>query len=103
MRSQAPQDTDDLGIRAVDLNPDTARRFGLDSEERGVLIVQVRSGGKADQAGMRQGDVVKEVNRVPVTSVQEMRAEYQKVRAGETVLFLVKRSGAGFQVIRITK
>ncbi len=103
VRSQAPQDSDDLGIRAADLNPDTARRFGLDPEERGVLIVQVRSGGKADQAGMRQGDVVKEVNRVPVTSVQEMRTEYQKVRAGETVLFLVKRSGAGFQVLRIPK
>ncbi|MEJ5358484.1 MAG: DegQ family serine endoprotease [Desulfobacterales bacterium] len=103
VRSQAPQDSDDLGVRAADLNPETARRFGLDPEERGVLIVQVRPGSKADQAGMRQGDVVKEVNRVPVTTVQEMRAEYQKARAGETVLFLVKRGGAGFLVIRIPK
>ena len=103
VRSQAPQESDDLGIRAADLTPETARRFGIEAEERGVLIVQVRAGGKADQAGMRQGDIVKEVNRVPVTTVAELRAEYQKAKSGETVLFLVKRPGAGFQVLKVTR
>jgi serine protease Do len=101
-REQAPA-ADDLGIRAADINPETARRFGIDESEKGVLIVAVRPGGKADQAGLQQGDIVKEVNRKPVRSVAELKAEYGKASSGESLPLLVKRANAGFMVVKITK
>jgi serine protease Do len=96
-------ETDDLGIRAMDLTPDSARRFGIDENEKGVLVAAVKTGSKADQAGLQQGDIVKEVNRVAVQSVGELRAEFGKVKSGDSVPFLVKRGTTGFTVVKVTK
>ncbi|MCU0603110.1 MAG: DegQ family serine endoprotease [Desulfobacterales bacterium] len=96
-------ETDELGIRAADLNPETARRFGIDENEKGVLVAAVKPGSKADQSGLQQGDIVKEVNRVPVQSVSEMKAEFGKTKPGDAASFLVKRGTAGFVVLKVKK
>ncbi len=101
-QEQAP-DTEDLGIRAVELTPETARRLGLDEKETGVLIMAVQPGGRADAGGLEQGDVIKEVNRRPVRSLAELKAEYGKAKAGDEVQLLVKRREAGFAVLKIKK
>ena len=101
-KGQAPE-TEELGIRAADLNPETARRFGIDENEKGVLVAAVKPGSKADQAGLQQGDIVKEVNRVAIQSVNEMKAEFGKTKSGDAASFLVKRGTSGFVVLKVTK
>ena len=101
-KGQAPE-TEELGIRAADLNPETARRFGIDENEKGVLVAGVKPGSKADQAGLQQGDIVKEVNRVAIQSVNEMKAEFGKTKSGDAASFLVKRGTSGFVVLKVTK
>jgi len=96
-------ESDELGIRAADLNPETARRFGIDENEKGVLVAAVKPGSKADQSGLQQGDIVKEVNRVPIQSVTEMKTEFGKTKAGDAASFLVKRGTAGFVVLKVKK
>jgi serine protease Do len=95
--------TEALGIRAAGINPETARRFGVDENEKGVLVLEVQPGGKAEQAGMQQGDIVKEVNRAPVQSVEDLKAEFGKAKSGDDVPFLVKRRNSGFVVLKVTK
>jgi serine protease Do len=92
------QDSEKLGIRIAEATPETAKRFGHSETEKGVLVIGVEPGGKAAEAGLRQGDMVKEVNRKPVTSVPELRAEVEK---GDNVQLLVKRPNVGFVVIKI--
>jgi serine protease Do len=98
LAQQKPQDNEKLGIRIADVTPETARQFGHSETEKGVLVVGVEPGSKADQAGVRQGDLVKEVNRKPVTSVSELRSEVEKTNKFQ---LLVKRPNAGFMVIKI--
>jgi serine protease Do len=92
------EDSEKLGIRIAEATPETAKRFGHSETEKGVLVVGVEPGSKADEAGVRQGDLVKEVNRKPVTSVPELRSEVEKE---DKVQLLVKRPNAGFVVIKI--
>lgn len=96
-------DSADLGIRATDLTPETARRFGIDEGEKGALVAEIQPGSRAEQAGLRQGDIVKEVNRNPVQTAAELRTQLGKVKSGDTVPLLVKRGASGFVVIKITK
>jgi serine protease Do len=96
-------ETDELGIRAADLNPETARRFGIDENEKGVLVAGVKPGSKADLSGLQQGDIVKEVNRVPIQSVKEMTVEFGKTKPGDAASLLVKRGTAGFVVLKVKK
>ena len=92
------EDSEKLGIRIAEATPETAKRFGHSETEKGVLVVGVEPGSKAAEAGVRQGDLVKEVNHKPITSVPELRSEVEK---DDKVQLLVKRPNAGFVVIKI--
>ncbi|MDX1707002.1 MAG: DegQ family serine endoprotease [Desulfobacterales bacterium] len=94
-----PESSGELGIRIAELTPEMAKRYGHSETEKGVVVVGVQSGSKAAEAGIRQGDLVKEVNRKPVTAVSELRAELKK---NNTIQLLVKRPNAGFIVIKIS-
>lgn len=98
MAKRQSEDSEKLGIRIAEVTPETAKRFGHSETEKGVLIVGVEPGSKADEAGVRQGDLVKEVNRKPVSSVAELRSEVEK---DNKLQLLVKRPNAGFVVIKI--
>jgi serine protease Do len=93
------ENSDKLGIRIAEATPEKAKRFGHSETEKGVLVVGVEPGSKADEAGVRQGDLVKEVNRKPVSTVTELRSEVEK---DDKVQLLVKRPNAGFVVIKIS-
>jgi len=98
MAKQEPESSAELGIRIAEITPETAKRFGHSETEKGVLVIGVEPGSKAAEAGVRQGDLVKEVNRKPVTSIAELRSEVEK---DDKVQLLVKRPNAGFVVIKI--
>ena len=98
---QELQDNGELGLQVTELSPESARRYGHAEDEKGVLVVDVQPGSKADQAGIQRGDLVKEVNRKPVDSVGKLKSEL-KNKAGDSVRLLVKRPNAGFVVITIS-
>jgi serine protease Do len=82
----------DLDVR--DLTPDLADQLQLPGTERGVVVMGVRPGGTAEEAGLKSGDIILEVNRRRVPSVHA----YQQAVAGSAVdrpvLLLVRRQGA---------
>ena len=98
---QEPADSGDFGMQVTELTPEAASRFGHADDENGVVVVGVQPGSKADQAGIQQGDLVKEVNRKPVDSVEKLKAEL-KNKTGDSIRLLVKRPSAGFLVITIS-
>src|SRR3974377_904064 len=51
-----------LGLAVQELTPDLAKRLGLPAGQ-GVVVAQVSPGSPADEAGLRQGDVILEVAR----------------------------------------
>ena len=93
-----PEKNGELGIRIAEMTPEMAKRYGHSETDKGVLVVGVESGSKAAEAGIRQGDLVKEINRKPVMAVSELRAELKK---DDKIQLLVKRPNAGFIVIKI--
>jgi serine protease Do len=90
-----------LGLQIVELRPETARRAGLPENEKGVLVTQVQPGGKGELAGIQSGDVIKEINRKPVTTPKEVKRQIDKVKSGETFQMLIKRANAGLIALKI--
>jgi serine protease Do len=58
------------GLELQDLTPQLAGQLNLKSE-KGVAVVDVKPGSQADEAGMQKGDIILEVNRQPITSVND--------------------------------
>jgi serine protease Do len=81
----------DLDVR--DLNADLARRLGLNGNERGVVIVRVRSGSIAEEAGLKEGDLILEINRRPVANLKAYEQAASKLGKDQAALLLVKRQG----------
>ncbi|HKC97689.1 MAG TPA: PDZ domain-containing protein, partial [Methylomirabilota bacterium] len=74
------------------LTPPMARELGLKAKE-GVLVRDVVEGGRAAEAGIRAGDVIVEVNREPVRTVEDLKARVDKLGKSEPVVMLVNRDG----------
>ncbi|HET6676099.1 MAG TPA: Do family serine endopeptidase [Nitrospiraceae bacterium] len=87
-----------LGLDVQDLSAALADKFKL-SETKGVLISKVEPGSLAQAEGLREGDLIKEVNRVEIGTVTEFGAAVSKVRRGETILLRVLRESRAFYVV----
>jgi serine protease Do len=86
-----------LGIDVQNLTSELANRLGYQNQ-KGVLIANVDGGSPADEAGLQNGDLIKEVNRVKVTTVQEFKYAIGKVQSGDAVALLVRRGSSSFFV-----
>ena len=81
-----------LGIAARSLTPQLAQQLGV-AESHGVLVQQVEEGGRAQTAGITPGDVIVEVDKKPVASVEALQKALQSHPAGTPLLMLVHREG----------
>ena len=82
-----------FGIAVQPLTADMASRYGLDAGDDGVLVTKVDPSGSAANAGIRQGDLIQEVNRQPVKTPAEFISATQRSGA-KPALVLVKRRNA---------
>jgi serine protease Do len=82
-----------FGLTLQPLTPDTASRYGLDTGDQGLLVSRVDPAGSAAAAGIRQGDLIQEVNRQPVRSFAEFSSAIQQ-SGSRPALVLVKRRNA---------
>jgi serine protease Do len=57
----------------------------------GLVVSSVKPGSPAEEAGLRSGDVITEVNRRPVKNLAEYNQEIARSEKGKPVLFLVRR------------
>lgn len=80
-------------IEVRELNSDLASRLGLGGSERGVAIVRVRADSVAEEAGLKEGDLILEVNRMPVPSLTVYERAVSKLSKDQPVLLLIKRQG----------
>lgn len=84
------------GVAVEELDSEAARRFSLETKE-GVVVVAVKSGSPADDAGLSAGDVIVEINRQKVSNL----AGYQKAVKGLKGDVLV-RTTRGYFVVKET-
>jgi serine protease Do len=90
-------DQERWGLRLQELDPRLADRMGL-SDGEGVQVVGVQPGSPADRAGIKRGDVILEVNRRQVSSIDQLRDLVAQVEDGDSLLMLVARNNDSFYV-----
>jgi serine protease Do len=80
-----------IGIKVKTLHPAIAEQFGV-KDGGAVIVVDVIRGSPASKINLRKGDIIVEINRQRVTSVEEMVSVLKEVQKGDTVLLLLRRS-----------
>jgi serine protease Do len=64
-----------------------------------VLIAKVDRGSIAEAEGLREGDLIKEVNRVEVATVNAFTTAVLKAKRGDTILLRILREARAFYVV----
>jgi serine protease Do len=80
----------ELGMTVQRLTPQIAESLGLEKAE-GVVVSAVDPGSAADEAGIRRGDVIVEIDRKPIRGLDEYKKAVAGIRKGKGVLLLVRR------------
>jgi serine protease Do len=83
------------GLQVGPLAPDQLEHLGLAPGTTGVVVAAVEPGSPAEQGGLREGDVINEINRVRIESL----SDYRKVIGGLKGNALV-RTNRGYVVIK---
>jgi serine protease Do len=80
------------GVDVEDVTPEIAKQLNLRAGTHGVVVTSVDPSSAAGSQGLRQGDVIQEVNHKPVTNVEEYRHAMASAEK-QSVLLLVNRGG----------
>jgi serine protease Do len=80
----------EMGLTVQRLTPQIAESLGLEKAE-GIVVSAVEPGSAADEAGIRRGDVIVEIDRKPIRNLEEYKKSIGTIRKGKGVLFLVRR------------
>lgn len=82
----------ELGMTVEEITPQLAESLGL-SEKTGLVVMQVESNSPADEAGLKQGDIILEIDQVPAKDLEGFLKKIREYNTGDTILFLIKRGG----------
>jgi serine protease Do len=93
--------SDDLGLQVTDLSSEKAQQFGLDEDESGVLVIEVERGSRADEAGVKVGDIIKGVNLQNVRNLQDYESLIARINKKEPINLLVRSRNQGSRGIQI--
>ena len=85
-----------LGVNLEPVTPQVAKQLGVEPE--GLVVTQVDPSGPAAESGMARGDVILEINRKAVNSVEDVKGALDAA-AGKPIVLLVSRRG---QTVYIT-
>ena len=86
------------GMAATDITRTIMKQLGIENDEKGVVVVKIEPDSPAEEAGLKKGDVVLEVDRQKIANLNEFNKAAAKVSPSDTVLLFVDRGGKKFYV-----
>ena len=90
-----------IGIAYNSLPPAAAQQFGLKPGE-GILIQEVRPLTPAEDAGLKQGDIIVGIDHKVITSLDNVRTALSRHKIGDKILFLMLRGDGSRNEVSVT-
>jgi len=97
-----PEEQGFLGVSTIDVTEDVTERFRIPV---GAYITSVVKGSPAAKAGLKEGDVIKYVNDIEITSAVQLKELISSIRAGtEIEIKYMRHSGGEYkeQTVKVT-
>lgn len=96
------EDFDMFGFKLKSMTPDIARKLGYPETVKGLVLLDVKQGSKAS-GSVRPGDLLLEMNRHKIQTLEEYRNYLKKLNKGDIVQLLFRRGNSQVFVISIEK
>ena len=90
------------GVTVGEVDTMAKSQFKLPENVKGALVTNVEENSPAYDAGLREGDVIQEINRKPVKSASEAVELSEKIK-GEKILLRVWSNGGSRFIAKIPR
>ncbi|GAB5562540.1 MAG: DegQ family serine endoprotease [Synoicihabitans sp.] len=87
------------GVGVSNIDRDSRRQFGIPARVQGALVTQVEADSAAAEAGLRQGDVIVEINRERVRNADDAIRLTEESTPSMRTLLRIYNSRIGFRFI----
>ncbi|OGR22804.1 MAG: peptidase [Desulfobacterales bacterium RIFOXYA12_FULL_46_15] len=94
---------DIFGFKLKPMNSDIARKLGYPETIKGLVLLDVKQGSKASASIARSGDLLLEVNRHKIETLEDYQKFVNKLNKGDMVQLLFRRGNSQVFVISIEK
>ncbi|MGH7823060.1 MAG: PDZ domain-containing protein, partial [Candidatus Binatia bacterium] len=95
---EIPSETADLarglGLQVERITPQIAERLGAPADTVGVAVTNVEPGSAAEDADLRPGDIIREVDRKAVDSPEAFENAVKSRAEAKPILLLIDRGGS---------
>jgi serine protease Do len=81
------------GVAVADITDDIRAALNLSKDIKGAVIAEIDPDSPAAKAGLREGDVIQEVNKQPVKSAKDLVAISKRLKPNEKILIRVWSQG----------
>jgi len=81
------------GVAVADITDDVRSALNLPKDVQSAVIAEIDADSPAGKAGLREGDVIQEVNKQPVKNAKDFVAISKKLKANEKILLRVYSQG----------
>lgn len=100
---KAPMAASLLGMTVKEISSDLAAQLNLPRKE-GVVVVQVKDGGAADEAGIHAGDIIGRVGKTTINSMKDFNAATRDLKPGDQVVMVLTSDGGNrYVVVKVPK
>lgn len=82
-----------MGIFVQHLTPELAQSLGYPEEFQGALVSQVNENSPAEQAGLKAGDIIVQINDTKITQATQVKTTISLLRVGSTAKIMIQRDG----------
>lgn len=79
-----------FGMAVQEITPEIAKHLGV-PQKTGVIVVGVKDGSPAEEAGIQAQDIILQINKAKVSSLKDYQREMSKAGSREGVLLLIRR------------
>ncbi|MBI4849217.1 MAG: DegQ family serine endoprotease [Nitrospirae bacterium] len=95
---KSPDEHTLAGFSVMNMTQEIAKQLDLPKDEKGVVIVKVEPYSAAEDAGLKKGDVIQEINKRSIKNIRDFNSTVANVRKGDTLLLFINRGSNKFYI-----
>lgn len=94
---------DSFGFKFKPMSSDMAKKLGYPATIKGLVLLDIKQGSKASVSIVRPGDLLIEINRHKIETLEEYQQFIKRLNKGDKVQLLFRRGNSQVFVISIEK